>query len=54
MLPVISWRAIRLSKRIDELKSSARLSVFPAVTPAHIFAMAYFPSTMACTLMGSP
>ena len=55
MLPVMSWRNIRLSKRMEELKSSATGSVFPAVTPAHIFAMApYFPSTTACTWMGSP
>ena len=30
-----------LSKCMDELKSSARLSVMPSVTPAHSFAMIY-------------
>ena len=39
MLPVMSSRYIRLSKRMEELKSSATGSVTPAVRPAHIFAM---------------
>ena len=39
MLPCISCLYILLSKRMEELKSSAIGSVSPAVTPAHIFAM---------------
>ena len=39
MLPVMSSRYMRLSKRMEELKSSATGSVTPAVRPAHIFAM---------------
>ena len=40
MLPVMSCRYIRWSKRREELKSSAMLSVTPLVRPAHIFAIA--------------
>ena len=39
MLPVMSCLYIFESKRMDELKSSAMLSVIPAVTPAHILAI---------------
>ena len=39
MLPVMSSRYMRLSKWMEELKSSATGSVTPAVRPAHIFAM---------------
>ena len=60
MEPVMSSLYSLQSKRMEELKSSAMLSVTPAVTPAHIFAMGkspknyFLPLTIACTLMGRP
>ena len=38
MLPAISCRYMRLSKEMEELKSSASLLVSPAVRPAQSFA----------------